>query len=210
MTLTTVPIFLDTNGIEAITVTAVQLTTQLAAHPRIDEGLLMNPAAWSVTHIRTGYVTADFEHWDPLPTPPDIAALRRYAEWLERHIDLDTHDLHVLVERIATVVDADFCAIVDFYKDHINDWTEPSFCRHCAAPHAHPAGQLCSRCRISGNTRPHDPTLTQDDLVAALTEAFVPARQRIDPDDFTPDPDMHLAGLLSAHEPHLDQPQHER
>ncbi|MDO3101036.1 hypothetical protein P5V93_24275 [Mycobacteroides abscessus subsp. abscessus] len=169
MSLVTVPIYLDATGITAVTVTATQLTTQLAAHPRIDEGSLMDTSAWSVTHIRTGYITADFEHWDPLPTPPDLEALRLYAEWLERHIDLDTHDRHLLAARIEAVADMDFCAVIDFYKDHINDWTDPADCR-CGAPHAHPAGHLCSRCRRIGATGTRNPNLTQDDLVASLCD----------------------------------------
>lgn len=204
MSLISVPIFLDDNGIEAVTVTATQLTSQLATHPRIDDGRMMNTAAWSVTHIRTGFITADFEHWDPLPTPPEITALRRYAEWLERHIDLDTHDPHVLAQRIAAVADMDFCAVVDFYKDHINDWTEPLACR-CGAPHAHPAVHRCWPCRMQGTTGPKNPDLTQEDLVAALGDSLPqspprpgiaerlrgrPCRPAIAPDDLTPDQEL--------------------
>lgn len=201
MSLVTVPIFLDDNGIKAQIITATQLTTQLAAHPRIDAGRLMNTGAWSVTHIRTGYITADFEHYGPLATPPDITALRRYAEWLERHVDMDTHDPHVLAQRIAAGATMDFCGVVDFYKDQINDWTEPESCR-CGAPHAHPAGHLCWRCRTRGDTAPKDPDLTQEDLVAALCERHSPlpnvtdrmrsrpGRQVIAPDDLTPDQEL--------------------
>ncbi|RIR16524.1 hypothetical protein D2E41_26810 [Mycobacteroides abscessus] len=172
MTIVSVPIFLDDNAIEALTVSAEELTEYLAAHPlTVEHGQGFDPAVWVVTHIRTGLEIGRFENWDPLQSPPAIAALRRFAQWFGSHIDLDTFNIAELTTRITACAGIDFCDVITFYQDHINDWIDPPACANCRADNAHPADNKCWECRTKGNTRRHDSTLTAADLYASLTDS---------------------------------------
>lgn len=171
MTIVSVPIFLDDNAIESLTVSAEELTEHLAAHPwTTDHGQGLDPARWAVTHIRTGLEIGRFENWDPLQSPVSIHALRQFAQWFGRHIDLNTFNTAELTTRITSHAGIDFLDVISFYENHINDWIEPPACTFCGAVNAHPAAHKCWECRTKGHTHQHNAALTAADLYAALTE----------------------------------------
>lgn len=172
MTIVSVPIFLDDNAIEALTVSAEELTEYLAAHPlTVEHGQGFDPAIWVVTHIRTGLEIGRFQNWDPLQSPVSIHALRQFAQWFGRHIDLNTFSIAELATRITSHAGIDFCDVISFYENHINDWIDPPTCTFCRAENAHPAANKCWECRTKGRTHHHDSTLTAADLYASLTQA---------------------------------------
>lgn len=149
MTILQVPIMLDDSTIAPFKAQSVQLTTQLAGHIALVEGgRLMDPATWVVRHIRTGVEIEQFRHFGPAPEIVDLGALRRFSEWMERIVDLDSSDPEEVFERlVATGIDV--CDLVGYYTDKINDWSEPRACA-CGAANAHPADGSCAGCRRQG------------------------------------------------------------
>lgn len=146
MTLLSLPIMLKDSGKEPLRVTSVQLTTQLAGHVAVsDDGRLLDPGTWVVRHIRTGLEIEKFQHWDAVQVSIDLRALRRFCEWMERTVDLDSADPEVVFERLSAV-SAATADLVGFYTDKINDWIEPQDCS-CGAAHADPESGKCGQCR---------------------------------------------------------------
>lgn len=146
MTLLSLPIMLENAGNRPLQVTSVQLTTQLAGHVAVsDDGRLMDPGTWVVRHIRTGVEIEKFQHWDSAQVSIELTALRRFAEWMERTVDLDSSDGDVLFTRLSALGE-DVADLVGFYSHRINDWAEPQACA-CGVVNADPASGRCTECR---------------------------------------------------------------
>lgn len=151
MSLIPLDVFYEGHTGNPLRITAVQLTTHLAAHATITHaGRLLDPANWTVTHIRSGLELLGFEHWDHDQLPPDITALRRFAAWFEKQVDLSGADGAEVDRRIDEHTTTDFAALIAFYKDQINNWADPVAC-HCGSPYAHPVAGRCWRCRTRFN-----------------------------------------------------------
>lgn len=146
MTIVNVPVMLSGSGATHLQVTSVQLTTQLAGHVAVSsDGRLLDPGTWVVRHIRTGVEIEKFQHWGSAQVSIELTALRRFAEWMERTVDLDSGDAAEVFQRLVAL-SQDVADLVGFYCHRINDWTEPKACV-CGVVNADPASGKCAGCR---------------------------------------------------------------